>query len=101
MSSAVARRRNPATAACRPARCCPVNDDEGFQPAEGYAAGAVGAVRIGRFDNGHCGVEAELTVPGSTSLDGKLLWLDYDGEQQHWTCSGEPDDTYLPLDCRG
>jgi len=80
---------------------CPVNDDEGFQPAEGYADGAVGAVRIGRFDNGHCGVEAELTVPGSTSLDGKLLWLDYDGEQQHWTCSGEPDDTYLPLDCRG
>lgn len=80
---------------------CPVNDDEGFQPAESYADGAVGAVRIGRFDNGHCGVEAELTVPGSTSLDGKLLWLDYDGEQQHWECSGEPDDKYLPQHCRG
>jgi type IV pilus assembly protein PilA len=79
---------------------CPVNDDEGFQPAESYADGAIGAVRIGRFDNGHCGVEAELTVPGSTSLDGKLLWLDYNGAG-HWECSGEPDDKYLPLECRG
>ncbi|WP_369349380.1 GYF domain-containing protein [Stenotrophomonas sp. JAG2] len=79
---------------------CPVNDDEGFQPAESYADGAIGAVRIGRFDNGHCGVEAELTVPGSTSLDGKLLWLDYNGAG-HWECSGEPDDKYLPLECHG
>ena len=79
---------------------CPVNDDEGFQPAESYADGAIGAVRIGRFDNGHCGVEAELTVPGSTPLDGKLLWLDYNGAG-HWECSGEPDDKYLPLECRG
>ncbi|MER2176950.1 MAG: GYF domain-containing protein [Stenotrophomonas maltophilia] len=79
---------------------CPVNDDEGFQPAESYADGAIGAVRIGRFDNGHCGVEAELTVPGSPSLDGKLLWLDYNGAG-HWECSGEPDDKYLPLECHG
>lgn len=79
---------------------CPVNDDDGFQPAEGYADGAIGAVRIGRFNNGHCGVEAELTVPGSSSLDGKLLWLDYNGAE-HWECSGEPDDKYLPLECRG
>jgi len=79
---------------------CPVNDDEGFQPADGYADGAINAVRIGRFDNGHCGVEAELTVPGNAALDGKLLWLDYNGAG-HWECSGEPDDTYLPRECRG
>jgi len=79
---------------------CPVNDDEGFQPAEAYADGAINAVRIGRFNNGHCGVEAELTVPGNAALDGKLLWLDYNGAGQ-WECSGEPDDTYLPLECRG
>lgn len=79
---------------------CPVNDDEGFQPAERYADGAISSVRIGRFNNGHCGVEAQLTVPGSAALDGKLLWLDYNGADV-WECSGEPDDTYLPLECRG
>lgn len=80
---------------------CPVNDDEGFQAAERYADGPVGAVRIGRFDNGHCGIEAELSVPGSAALEGKLLWLDFDPDQGSWECSGEPDDTYLPADCRG
>lgn len=79
---------------------CPVNDDEGFQPAEGYADGAISTVRIGRFNNGHCGVEAQLTVPGNAALDGKLLWLDYNGAD-HWECSGEPDDKYLPQECRG
>lgn len=80
---------------------CPVNDDEGFEAPEGYASTNLGAVRIGRFDNGHCGVEAELALPESQALGGKLLWLDYDGEQQRWECSGEPDDKYLPADCRG
>ncbi|MCF7751672.1 DUF4339 domain-containing protein [Bacillus subtilis subsp. subtilis] len=80
---------------------CPVNDDEGFQPAEHYASGDVAAVRIGRFDNSHCGIEAQLSVPGKAALDGKLLWLDYDPEQQHWECSAEADDKYLPQHCRG
>lgn len=80
---------------------CPVNDDEGFLAADSYADGPLSAVRIGRFDNSHCGIEAELSTPGSRALDGKLIWLDYDGEQQHWTCSAEPDDKYLPADCRG
>lgn len=80
---------------------CPVNDDDGFQPAESYASGDLSAVRIGRFDNSHCGIEAELTVPDKAALDGKRLWLDYDPEQQHWECTGEPDDKYLPQQCRG
>jgi len=80
---------------------CPVNADEGFQAAEDYASGALAAVHIGRFDNSHCGIEAALSVPDQTKLDGKLLWLDYDPDQQHWTCTSEADDKYLPLDCRG
>lgn len=80
---------------------CPVNDDEGFQAADSYADGALSAVRIGRFDNSHCGIEAELTAPGKAAVDGKRLWLDYDPEQQHWECTGEPDDKYLPQHCRG
>ncbi|MNK02078.1 Fimbrial protein precursor [compost metagenome] len=80
---------------------CPVNDDGGFQAAERYASGALAAVHIGRFDNGHCGIEAALAVPDQTKLDGKLLWLDYDPEQQQWECTSEVDDKYLPLECRG
>jgi type IV pilus assembly protein PilA len=80
---------------------CPVNDDEGFQPAESYASDDLSAVRIGRFDNSHCGIEAELTVPAKAALDGKLLWLDYDPELHQWECTGEPDDKYLPQHCRG
>ncbi len=80
---------------------CPVNDDEGFGSAESYAGNGLAAVRIGRFDNHHCGIEAELSAPGEAKLDGKLLWLDYDSEQQQWECTAEPDDTYLPLECRG
>jgi len=80
---------------------CPVNDDEGFQPAESYASGDLSAVRIGRFDNSHCGIEAELSVPDKAALDGKLLWLDFDPELHQWECTGEPDDKYLPQHCRG
>ncbi len=80
---------------------CPVNDDEGFQPAESYASGDLSAVRIGRFDNSHCGIEAELSVSDKAALDGKLLWLDFDPELHQWECTGEPDDKYLPQHCRG
>ena len=80
---------------------CPVNDDDGFQPAESYASGDLAAVRIGRFDNSHCGIEAELSVPDKAALDGKQLWLDFDPELHQWECTGEPDDKYLPQHCRG
>lgn len=80
---------------------CPVNDDEGFLPADGYALDGIAALRIGRFDNNHCGIEAELSIPGSTGLDGTLLWLDYDGDSRHWECTGGADDKYLPTVCRG
>ncbi|MGV6493888.1 GYF domain-containing protein [Stenotrophomonas rhizophila] len=80
---------------------CPVNDDDGFQAADGYASSMLAAVHIGRFDNGHCGIEAELEASSHAALDGKLVWLDYDPEQQQWECTSEVDDKYLPLECRG
>lgn len=80
---------------------CPVNEDDGFQAPEQYAGTRISAVRIGRFDNGHCGIEGTLTVPGKPALDGKLIWLDYAPDEQQWLCSAEPDDNDLPLECRG
>jgi len=80
---------------------CPVNGDEGFDSPESYAGGDIGAVRIGRFDNGHCGLEARFHVPGKDTLDGKHLWLDYDTQTATWTCSADVADKYLPAGCRG
>lgn len=80
---------------------CPVNGDEGFDTPESYAQGDVASIRIGRFDNGHCGLEARLHVPGSQPLDGKTLWFDYDTATHVWACSSDVDDKYLPLNCRG
>jgi len=80
---------------------CPVNGDPGFGTAASYASEYVAQVRIGRFDNGHCGLEATLLAPGNAKLDGKALWLDYDEQASAWKCSSELDDRYLPAHCRG
>ncbi|KLD77620.1 pilin [Xanthomonas hyacinthi] len=80
---------------------CPVNGDAGFGTAQSYASEFVAQVRIGRFDNGHCGLEATLHAPGKARLDGKALWLDYDERSSAWNCSSELDDRYLPAHCRG
>lgn len=80
---------------------CPVNGDPGFGAAEHYADTLVARIRIGRFDNGHCGLEATLHAPGNDKLDGKALWLDYDAQSAAWNCSSELDDRYLPARCRG
>ncbi|WP_369936125.1 GYF domain-containing protein [Xanthomonas tesorieronis] len=80
---------------------CPVNGDPGFEPAQQYTSVFVRQVRIGRFDNGHCGLEATLHAPGKRQLDGKALWLDYDERASVWKCSSELDDRYLPAHCRG
>lgn len=80
---------------------CPVNGDPGFDAAQDYASEFVKQVRIGRFDNGHCGLEATLHAPGKDKLDGKALWLDYDAQAAAWNCSSELDDRYLPAHCRG
>ncbi len=80
---------------------CPDNDDAGFGAPESLASTMVSSVRVGRFDNGHCGLEAILDTPGQSRLDGKAIWLDYDPDEQSWTCSSEVDDRYLPQDCRG
>lgn len=80
---------------------CPVNGEGAFGAPESYAQSEIGSVRIGRFDNGHCGVEAVLSVPGQARVDGKALWLDLDPESGQWHCSSEIDDKYLPQECRG
>ena len=81
---------------------CPVNGDSGFHSPESYAAGDVASARIGRFENGHCGVEARFQVPGRQALDGKHLWLDYDMQTATWTCSSDvADKQHLPASCRG
>lgn len=80
---------------------CPVNDDEGFGSPDSYADGDVAEINIGRFENGHCGLEARLHVPKHTQLDGKSLWLDYDMQADTWECSSDVEDKYLPISCRG
>jgi len=80
---------------------CPVNGDDGFGAPRSYAGGNVEAVRIGRFAEGHCGLEARLQAPGQPLLDGKRLWLDYDSQASAWKCSSDMAGKYLPDDCRG
>jgi len=78
-----------------------INGDSGFESPESYAAGDVASARVGRFENGHCGVEARFRVPGKQALDGKHLWLDYDTQTATWTCSSDVADEHLPAQCRG
>lgn len=80
---------------------CPVNGDDGFGTPDSYASERLQRVRIGHFDDGNCGIEAILTIPGQAKLDGKALWLDYDTEISEWHCSSEIEDRYLPAHCRG
>lgn len=80
---------------------CPVNGDEGFQNPSSYAGDYVGAVRIGRFGEDKCGIEMEFSVPGKRTLDGKMLWFEYDMQSQEWTCSSDLDTRYVPAQCHG
>lgn len=80
---------------------CPVNGDEGFLSPTAYASEGVGAVRIGRFGEGKCGVEIEFAMPGKRALDGKMLWFEYDSVRQEWSCSSDADSKYVPAQCRG
>ncbi|WP_425510488.1 pilin [Xanthomonas hawaiiensis] len=80
---------------------CPVNGDTGFGTPQSYAGDAIAQVRVGRFDNGHCGLEATLHLPDTKRLDGKALWLDYDERTSAWNCSSDLDDRVLPVHCRG
>lgn len=80
---------------------CPVNGDNGFGTPESYAGNTLAELRIGRFDDGHCGMEATLATPEQHALDGKAMWLDYDEAAQTWSCSSEIDDRLLPQQCRG
>ncbi|HGM7314728.1 TPA: pilin [Stenotrophomonas maltophilia] len=79
---------------------CPGANDAGFPAPGDFTQVGLSAVNIGRFNNGHCGIEATLALPGK-SLDGDLLWLEYDRDSGRWECSGESDDKYLPPSCRG
>lgn len=80
---------------------CPVNGDDGFQSPTSYANDPIGAVRIGRFGEGKCGVEVEFSAPGKRALDGKMLWFEYDMQSQEWSCSSDADSRYVPMQCRG
>lgn len=79
---------------------CPGANDAGFPAPGDFSAAGLSAVHIGRFNNGHCGIEATLAAPGKT-IDGDLLWLEYDRDSGRWECSGESNDKYLPQQCRG
>lgn len=79
---------------------CPGANDAGFPEAGSFASQGLSAVHIGRFNNGHCGIEATLAVPGK-AIDGDLLWQEYDRESGRWECTGESDNKYLPVQCRG
>ena len=80
---------------------CPVNGEDGFGSPESYASGDLASVRIGRYEDEHCGLEALFAVPRQPALDGKTLWLDYDTQAATWTCNSDADDKYLPANCRG
>ncbi len=78
---------------------CPGGNDAGFPAPGDFAHAGLSAVNIGRFNNGHCGIEATLALPAG--LDGDLLWLEYDRDGGRWECSGESNGKYLPPSCRG
>ncbi len=80
---------------------CPVNNDDGFRSPGAYATDGVGQVRIGRFGEGLCGIEIELSQPGKPKLDGKMLWWEYNIAGQQWSCSSDADTRNLPPECRG
>jgi len=80
---------------------CPINDDAGFGPPDSYASGDLAQVHIGRFEEGHCGLEAFMRVPKHAQLDGKSIWLDYDMQADTWECSSDVEDNFLPTSCRG
>jgi len=80
---------------------CPVNGEDGFGSPESYAGGDLASVRIGRFEDGHCGLEAQFAITAKPQLSGKTLWLDYDTQATTWECSSDVDDKYLPANCRG
>lgn len=79
---------------------CPGANDAGFPAPGDFTQAGLSAVHIGRFNNGHCGIEATLAAPGK-QIDGDLLWLEYDRDSGRWECSGESDNKYLPPSCRG
>ncbi|MBT2767762.1 DUF4339 domain-containing protein [Stenotrophomonas sp. ISL-67] len=79
---------------------CPVNGDDGFPAPGAYATEGVGAVRIGRFGEGKCGVEIEFSMPGKRAVDGRMLWYEYDTANQEWSCSSDADSKYVPAQCR-
>jgi len=79
---------------------CPGANDAGFPAPGDFTQAGLSAVHIGRFNNGHCGIEGTLAMPGK-SIDGDLLWLEYDRDSGRWECSGESDNKYLPKACHG
>lgn len=80
--------------------CCFGVNDVGFLVLGDFIQVGLLVVNIGCFNNGYCGIEVMLVVFGK-SFDGDLLWLEYDCDSGCWECSGESDDKYLLMLCRG
>ncbi|MET0808809.1 MAG: pilin [Pseudoxanthomonas sp.] len=82
-------------------QACPGNGDTGFEAPERYAQGSVASLTFGKFESDLCGMEVILAVPGTSKVDGKALWLEYNPADASWHCSSEIEDKYLPAQCRG
>ncbi|WP_045728595.1 GYF domain-containing protein [Xanthomonas sp. GPE 39] len=80
---------------------CATNSDIDFGMSQHDTMPLIGQIRIGRLDNGHCGLEATLRTPNRTRLDGKALWLDYDARSSTWHCSSSLNQHDLPAQCQG
>jgi type IV pilus assembly protein PilA len=80
---------------------CADNGDEGFGTEESYATERIASIKIGSFENERCGFELRVHNTGSSSVDGKAIWLEYDTDTAAWTCTSDIDNRYLPMECRG
>jgi len=79
---------------------CPTTADPGFPAHDAFIADGFSSVQLGRFENGHCGIEATFSA-GKARVEGDLLWLEFEPGAGRWACSGATVDKYLPAQCRG
>jgi len=78
---------------------CPVNADEGFQPAADYASNEIASINVGSLDDGRCAVQIlfnDLKVRGSAGSE-LLYAMD---KNMDWTSTSTLPDKYLPAGLR-
>lgn len=79
---------------------CPVNGENGIAPADAYAGPYIASITVGAFNDGPCGLEANLRGISPRHIDGKHLWLSLDAASGNWSCTSDVADKYLPPHCR-